>query len=83
MKNYLATIDNEIKMAIQKHQGETLSPGTACAHPSDPTIYTLVEYDGDEAVLSYNGIIKRFPAKEIFDINIVKDTALKLHHKIH
>lgn len=69
----------EIEEAIKVHQGEVLPLGTACAHPSDSMTYELIMYDGDFAVLSWNGVTKRFPASEIFDVNKVKNTAVSIH----
>jgi hypothetical protein len=69
----------EIEQAIKVHQGEILPLGSVVAHPSDPMTYELIMYDGDFAVLSWNGVTKRFPANEIFDANRVKNTAVSIH----
>ena len=71
--------DGIIKRAIKKHQGKILSIGTLCAHPSDHMTYELIGYDGDKAILSWNGITKYFPANEIFDVNKVKDMVITIH----
>lgn len=70
--------ETAMRQAIKIHQGETLEPGTACAHPSDKMVYVLDGYEEDQAVLSWNGVTKRFPASEIFDVNRVKDTAIQI-----
>lgn len=72
-------MSEEIEEAIKIHQGEIMPLGTACAHPSDSMTYELIMYDGDMAVLSWNGVTKRFPASEVFDVNKVKRTAISIH----
>lgn len=70
----------EIEEAIKKHQGAIVAIGTLAGHPSDGEIYTLVRYDGDEAVvLDAVGGEKNFPASEIFDVDAVKNTAVEIH----
>jgi hypothetical protein len=74
MDNY----DEIIDKAISLIQGEVLPLGTACAHPTDSMTYLLEGYDGDIAILSWDGVTKRFPASEIFDVNKCQKVSMNI-----
>lgn len=65
MKNDSQIIDEVVALC------QCLLPeiGRVVAHPSYPLTCELVEYDGDEAVVELDGVTRRFPAAEIFDVD--------------
>lgn len=75
-------IEEAMREAIKLHQGIILEVGSSIGHPSDEIIYKLIRYDADHAVVELeDGSEKSFPASEIFDVNIVRNTAVEVYEK--
>jgi len=66
------TNEERIRHAIKQFKGK-VEVGCTAAHESDPITYELIEITDNEAVLELNGLIKRFPVEEVFDVNKVKN----------
>jgi len=72
--------DQIIDLAIQTVLDERrlLAPGDAAAHVSDDLVYEFLKYESGNAIVGFNGVVKSFPAQEVFDPNIVKEVVLEL-----
>ena len=69
-----------IDEAVKRSQGRKLTIGSVACHPDDPISRELVAYEdfGKVAVLSWDGVTKRWPASEIFDPNDAKHAAVAI-----
>jgi hypothetical protein len=72
--------DQIIDLAIQTVLAERrlLAPGDAAAHVSDDLVYEFLRYESGDAIVGFNGMVKSFPAQEVFDPNIVKEVAFEM-----
>lgn len=69
---------NDSAIAIVLKERRLLSPGDTATHPSDPNTYEFYRYENGNAIIGFNGAIKSFPAREVFDPNILKKVALEI-----
>ena len=58
-----------IQAVISELQGNRFEPGTVVAHPDIRLTHELVKYEGDVAVIEWDGEYRRVPAAELFDPN--------------
>jgi hypothetical protein len=69
-------IDSAIEIVLAEMR--LLSPGDTAAHASDENTYEFFRYENGKAIVGWNGTIKSFPMREVFDPDIVKKVALEV-----
>jgi hypothetical protein len=73
-------IDSAIKIVLAEER--SLSPGETVAHVSDPIAYEFLRYENGNAIVGWDGVVKSFPAREVFNPNIVKRVALEIQRNL-
>jgi hypothetical protein len=73
-------IDSAIQIVLA--EGRLLSPGDTAAHASEEMIYEFLRYENGNAIIGLNGVVKSFPAKEVFDPRIVQKVAHEIQRNL-
>ena len=73
-------IDSAIQIVLA--EGRLLSPGDIAAHASDNTAYKFLRYENGNAIVGWNGVVKCFPAREVFDPNVVQQVAYEIQNNL-
>jgi hypothetical protein len=73
-------IDSAIQIVLA--EGRLLSPGDHAGHASEEMIYEFLRYENGNAIIGWNGVVKSFPAKEIFDPRIVQQVAHEIQRNL-
>jgi hypothetical protein len=73
-------IDSAIQIVLA--EGRLLSPGDTATHASADKAYSFLRYEDGNAIVGWNGVVKSFPAQEVFDPNVVQRVAREIQQKL-
>ncbi len=76
----MMTYDEIIDIAISRvlNCKQNLIVGQMTAHRSDPIVRKLVAVEGNQAILSWNGVTRQYPIEEVFDPDSVRNEAMSI-----